>query len=31
VLEQLDVAVGVAAAAAFGALRLDEALALVDP
>jgi hypothetical protein len=31
VLQQLDVAVGVAAAAALGALRLDEALALVDP
>jgi hypothetical protein len=30
VLEQLDVAVGVPAAPALGALRLDEALALVD-
>src|SRR5437763_815878 len=31
VLEQLDVAIGVPAAATLGALRLDEALALVDP
>src|SRR4029453_7685200 len=31
VLEQLDVAVGVPAAPALGALRLDETLALVDP